>query len=133
MNFTSADFQKSLLFITFTFNWQQKELKFSFASWRKDKQCPLSNCQQPRVYQTVPLETASFLAEKRIAKKRLGRESEGVNDLFALAIATIQKLWQSVNFKWVTVPELHKCQTPCQWQGKKSKDFFLNCSNLVSC
>ncbi|MCE8167650.1 MAG: hypothetical protein I3275_03405 [Candidatus Moeniiplasma glomeromycotorum] len=121
MNFTPADFQKGLLFITFTFNWQQKALKFSFAPWHQGKKCPIAHCQKSHFYQSVPIETASFLAERRIAKKRLGRESEGVNDLFALAIATIQKNWQPTNFKWVAVPELHKCQTACHWKGKKTK------------
>ncbi|CAG8725341.1 9673_t:CDS:1 [Racocetra persica] len=40
----------------------------------------------------VPTTTTSFLAEKRIAKKQLKRELEGVNDLFALAIQTIHRL-----------------------------------------
>jgi hypothetical protein len=37
----------------------------------------------------VPIETTSFLAEKETAKKRLNRELEGVNDLFARAIRLI--------------------------------------------
>ncbi|MEG7978996.1 MAG: hypothetical protein NY202_03735 [Mollicutes bacterium UO1] len=93
MNFTpAADFHNVLLFITFTFNWQQKALKFSFAPWRQDPKCSVPDCKKEHMYQTVPLETASFLAERRIAKKRLGHDIDGVNDLFALSIATIQKL-----------------------------------------
>jgi len=57
----------------------------------KGQACPL-NCQQPHLYQTVPTSTSSFLAEKKTAKKRLGRELEGVNDLFLKAIQTVQKL-----------------------------------------
>ena len=73
----------------------------------------MANCQQSHFYQTVPISTSSFLAEKRIAKKRLDRELEGVNDLFAAALQTIHQIWKPANFKYVAVPELHKCQTPC--------------------
>ena len=122
MNFTSEDFARGLYFSTWTFNNFQKELKFSFASWTSQgKKCVFDNCASQHYYQTISPEVSSFLAEKRIAKKRLGRESEGVNDLFALLIATIQKLWKPTNFKYVAVPELHKCQTPCHWRGKKKK------------
>ncbi|CAG8668685.1 2518_t:CDS:2, partial [Paraglomus occultum] len=55
------------------------------------KKCVLANCASQHYYQTISPEVSSFLAERRIAKKRLGRESEGVNDLFAGTIATIQK------------------------------------------
>ena len=122
MNFTPDEFAQGLYFLTFTFNYQQKDLKFSFAPWtEKSKKCPFSNCDNQHFYQTVSRETTSFLAEKRIAKKRLNREIEGVNDLFATAIAIIQKNWKPHNFKWVAVPELHKCQTLCHWKGKKTK------------
>jgi hypothetical protein len=121
MNFTQEDFERGLYFLTLTFNNQQKEMRFSFTPWRQDQQCPVENCQQDHLFQAVPLETTSFLAEKKTAKKRLGRELDGVNDLFAIFIAAIQKVWKPDNFKWVAVPELHKCQTPCHWQGKKSK------------
>ena len=122
MNFTPEDFARGLYFSTWTFNNKQSKLKFSFTSWTSQgKKCVFDNCQSEHFYQTVPISTSSFLAEKRIAKKRLQRELEGVNDLFATAIATIQKVWQPTNFKWVAVPELHKCQTLCHWQGKKTK------------
>ena len=122
MNFTNEDFARGLYFSTFTFNNFQKEMKFSFTyGTEQGKGCPLADCQQSHYYQTVPIETSSFLAEKRIAKKRLGREIEGINDLFASCVQTIQKVWKPTNFKWVAVPEFHKCQTPCHWKGKKSK------------
>ncbi|KLL04466.1 MAG: hypothetical protein MRERV_14c063 [Mycoplasmataceae bacterium RV_VA103A] len=120
MNFTNEDFAYGLYFLTFTFNWKQKDLRFSFAPWRSDKSCPIPNCQQPHIFQTIPTEITTFLAEKRIAKK-IGRELDGVNDLFATAIQNIHKIWKPTNFKYVAVPELHKCQTPCHWQGKKTK------------
>ncbi|CAI2199328.1 4619_t:CDS:2, partial [Funneliformis geosporum] len=69
------------------------QLKFKghyYASLRAN--CVFANCECQHYYQTVAPATSSFLAEKRIAKKRLARELEGVNDLFANAIATIQKL-----------------------------------------
>jgi hypothetical protein len=134
MNFTSEDFAAGLYFSTWTFNNLQKDLKFSFAPWTsKDKKCAFANCESQHYYQTVPISTSSFLAEKRIAKKRLNRELDGVNDLFAEALAAIHKLWKPTNFKYVAVPELHKCQTPCHWRGKKTKKRGWKNHNQNSC
>ncbi|CAG8511155.1 7130_t:CDS:1 [Ambispora gerdemannii] len=92
MNFTAEDFARGLYFSTFTFNNFQKELKFSFTlGTTKGKNCPFPNCQQPHFYQTVPIATSSFLAEKKTAKKRLDRDLEGVNDLFAYALRFIHE------------------------------------------
>ena len=122
MNFAAEDFVRGLYFSTWTFNNSRKDLKFSFASWTSQgRNCAFDNCDSQHYYQTVSPATSSFLAEKKTAKKRLNRNCEGVNDLFLKAIQTIQKLWKPTNFKWVAVPELHKCQTLCHWQGKKSK------------
>jgi hypothetical protein len=38
-------------------------------------------CDGRHVYERVPQEVAGFLAERRIAKRRLGRELLGVGDL----------------------------------------------------
>jgi hypothetical protein len=134
MNFTAEDFVRGLYFSTWTFNNFQKELKFSFATWTaKGKECVFDNCASQHYYQTVPVSTSSFLAEKKTAKKRLNRDLEGVNDLFLKAIQTIQKFWQPQNFKWVAVPELHKCQTPCHWKGKKKKKSSWKQHNEGAC
>ncbi|WNE41218.1 MAG: hypothetical protein mread185_000675 [Mycoplasmataceae bacterium] len=124
MNFTHEDFARGLYFSTWTFNNFKTDLKFTFG-YGSDKgvsKCPYQNCQQSHFYQTVPTNISSFLAEKKTAKKQLGRELDGVNDLFAKAIQLIQKEWQPKDFKWVAVPELHKCQTGCHWQGQKKSN-----------
>src|SRR6266480_2384266 len=98
MNFTQKDFKKGLYLTTFTFNNYQNSLPFSFSPWTKKKgECFLvdskgSPCDGKHFYQTISIATSSFLAEKKTAKKILGRELEGVNDLFAQSIQLIQKL-----------------------------------------
>ncbi|MDR1670330.1 MAG: hypothetical protein LBR43_01205 [Spiroplasmataceae bacterium] len=124
MNFTHEDFARGLYFSTWTFNNFKQDLKFTFGygSNHGANKCSYQDCQKSHFYQTVPTEISSFLAEKKTAKKQLGRELEGVNDLFAKAIQLIQKEWQPTNFKWVAVPELHKCQRNCHWQGQKKSN-----------
>jgi len=96
MNFAAEDFEKGLYFTTFTFNNFQTKMLFSFSPWiKKGKKCSLKNregspCDGKHWYRTVAPATSSFLAEKKAAKKRLGRELEGVNDLFAQSIRLIQ-------------------------------------------
>ena len=121
LNFTSDDFKRGLYFSTFTFNNYQKKMPFSFAPWRKKQKCPIADCNGRHFYRRVSCLTSSFLAEKKIAKKKLGRNLEGVNDLLNRAINNIQKVWKPTGFKYVTVPELHRCQTPCHWKGKKQR------------
>jgi hypothetical protein len=95
MNFTAEDFAKGLYFTTFTFNNFQTKMPFSFSPWtKKATKCFLKDrkgkvCDGKHLYRTVSLSTSSFLAEKKAAKKRLGRELEGANDLFVAAIRTI--------------------------------------------
>ncbi|CAG8717588.1 2392_t:CDS:2, partial [Ambispora leptoticha] len=91
MNFTPEDFDRGLYFSTFTFNNYQKKMSFSFSPWRKKRKCPVSGCNGKHFYQRVSHLTSSFLAEKKIAKKRMGRNLEGANDLFNQAISDIQK------------------------------------------
>jgi hypothetical protein len=91
MNFTQKDFERGLYFSTFTFNNYQKKMTFSFAPWRKKRKCPVSNCKGKHFYRQVSQLITSFLAEKKIAKKKLGRKMVGVNDLFNKAIDNIQK------------------------------------------
>ncbi|CAI2185198.1 15215_t:CDS:2 [Funneliformis geosporum] len=67
-------------------------MNFTAEDFARGANCVFTNCDGQHYYQTVAPTTSSFLAEKRIAKKRLARELEGVNDLFASAISTIQKL-----------------------------------------
>ncbi|WNE40450.1 MAG: hypothetical protein GBAus27B_000517 [Mycoplasmataceae bacterium] len=124
MNFTHEDFARGLYFSTWTFNNFKQDLKFTFGygSDHGANKCPYDNCQKSHAYQTVPIATSSFLAERRIAKKQLGRESKGVNDCFAEAIQFLQTIWKPDNFKWVAVPELHKCQRSCHWQGQKKSN-----------
>lgn len=121
MNFTQEDFNQGLYFSTFTFNNYQKKMPFSFAPWRKKRKCPVPDCNGKHFYRQVSHLISSFLAEKKIAKKRMGRNLEGANDLFNQAIHDIQKKWGPSGFKYVAVPELHKCQIPCHWKGKKHR------------
>lgn len=92
LNFTPEDFNRGLYFSTFTFNNYQKKMPFSFAPWRKRRKCPITGCSRRHFYRQVSCLTSSFLAEKKIAKKRLGRDMEGVNDLLNQAINNIQKI-----------------------------------------
>ena len=134
MNFTAEDFARGLYFYTFTFNNFREKMPFSFAPWRpKSKECLISNCQQEHYYQIVSPEISSFLAEKKTAKKRLGRDLEGVNDLFASTLRFIHESWKPTNFKWVAVPELHKCQIPCHWPKKKTKKSKWKEHNQAAC
>jgi hypothetical protein len=92
MNFTQEDFERGLYFSTFTFNNYQKKMPFSFAPWRKKRKCPVLGCNGKHFYRQVSRLISSFLAEKKIAKKKLGRNLMGVNDLFNQAINKIQKI-----------------------------------------
>ena len=128
MNFTPLEFDQGLYFTTFTFNNYQTALHFSFSPQTtvKGKKCLLKNsqgnrCNRKHLYSTISPTTSSFLATKKVAKKRIGRELEGVNDLLAQLIHSIQTIWRPRDFKYVAVPELHKCQTLCHWQGQKHR------------
>lgn|SRR5581483_2483980 len=92
LNFTQEDFEQGLYFSTFTFNNCQKKMSFSFAPWQKKRKCPVYGCNGKHFYRQVSHLVSSFLAGKKIAKKRLGRNLEGVNDLLAQVINDIQKI-----------------------------------------
>ena len=94
LNFTADD-----LFLTLTFNNRKGNLKFKRAPWG-ERACYFPNCQKSEhYYQTVDPSISSFLAEKRIAKKRLGRDQDGVNDLLIRFIQDLQAFCKPVNFR----------------------------------
>ena len=92
LNFTQENFEQGLFFSTFTFNNYQKKMSFSFAPWQKKRKCPVYGCNGKHFYRQVSHLVSSFLAGKKIAKKRLGRNLEGVSDLLAQVINDIQRI-----------------------------------------
>nr|CAG8502219.1 3132_t:CDS:2 [Entrophospora candida] len=77
LNFTQENLEQGLFFSTFTFNNYQKKMPFSFAPWQKKGKCLVSGCSGKHFYRRISHLTSSFLAGKKVAKKRLGRNLEG--------------------------------------------------------
>jgi hypothetical protein len=46
-------------------------------------------CDGQHIFEKIPVTVSSFLAERRITKKRIGRLEKGVNDLFAEWLAYV--------------------------------------------
>ncbi|CAG8803602.1 33699_t:CDS:1, partial [Racocetra persica] len=104
MNWSDEEVEKYGLLSTLTYNTRQDKFGFRLPPWSEAPQvCPFvikgKPCDGSHGFEKVPVEISSFLAEQRIAKKKLGRKLKGVNDHFAEWLNYVYSHFRPVNWK----------------------------------